>query len=92
MRRWSHDRPQRYSETALVRAYDQRVNAYIVSLTVPTAELRRTLETVEGVRFVRELPPRRVVVTAPDSARLLALPGVATVAEDRLERPVSDSR
>ena len=75
-----------------MRAYYQRVNAYIVALTVPVAEFRRGLEMVGDVRFVRELPPGRVVVTAPDSARLLALPGVATVAEDRLERPVSDSR
>jgi len=58
---------------------------FIVTIAVPAEEFRRSLEGVAGVRFVRELPPGRVVVTAAGSAVVTALPAVEAVIEDRLE-------
>jgi hypothetical protein len=65
-------------------------HVYIVTLAVPATEFRSVLEAIPGARFIRELPPRRVVVTlrAPgDRRRLARLPAVEAVVPDALEHP-----
>lgn len=51
-------------------------------------ELATALDTLEGVRLVRSLDPRRAVVAAPRSAlaSLARLPGVEGVEEDALRQ------
>jgi hypothetical protein len=63
---------------------------YIVTIACEPAALEARLAAVPGARFIRELPPDRVVVALDDAkatARLAALPGVESVVEDRLEHP-----
>ena len=67
---------------------------YIVRISIPVADFRDRLQEIDGARFIRELPPGRVVVSLPTPAavpRLTALDGVDTVTPDRLQHPDSMS-
>ncbi|MFC6082900.1 hypothetical protein [Sphaerisporangium aureirubrum] len=59
--------------------------SYILTLSVPAADLRVRLAEIPGAVFVRELPPDRVVVVLESPAgrpALSHLPGVAAVQDD----------
>ncbi|GAA5052164.1 hypothetical protein HNP84_001555 [Thermocatellispora tengchongensis] len=71
------------------RAGGPRRRAYIVGIAGTPEEFRLRLRDVSGVTYLRELPPRRVVIVtdSPREAEIVAaMPGVEWIREDRPEQ------